>query len=76
MVDKNNFFKTYNLTDDDIVNASLTWSELEMIVEEYEKIEKHLRHIGKEFINDYLYDIEKAGIHSYRYRTKTTGHFF
>lgn len=45
-----------------------------MIVEEYEKIEKHLRHIGKEFINDYLYDIEKAGIHSYRYRTKTTGH--
>ena len=30
--------------------------------------------IGKDFVNDYLYDIERAGIHSYRYRTKNPGH--
>lgn len=74
MINKAEFFKTYNLTDDDLVRAGVTWDDLEKIVAEYEKIENHLRTIGKEFINDYLYDIEKAGIHSYRYRTKTPGH--
>ena len=29
--------------------------------------------IGKDFVDKYLYDIEKAGIHSYRYRTKAQG---
>ncbi len=33
-----------------------------------------VKKIGKDFVNDYLYDIEKAGIHSYRYRTKKAGH--
>ena len=36
--------------------------------------EEKLRGIGKDFVNDYLYDIERAGIHSYRYRTKNPGH--
>ena len=74
MIDKTNFLSTYNMTDDDLVKSGITWQELEAIAEEYEKIETHLRNIGKDFINDYLYDIEKAGIHSYRYRTKQTGH--
>ena len=74
MIDKNAFLKTYNMSDVDLEEANVTWEELELIVNEYEAIEGHLRQIGKEFINDYLYDIEKAGIHSYRYRTKSTGH--
>ena len=37
-------------------------------------LEPQLKKIGKDFVNDYLYDIEKAGIHSYRYRTKKAGH--
>ena len=37
-------------------------------------IRDRLKKIGKDFVNDYLYDIEKAGIHSYRYRTKKAGH--
>ena len=74
MINKTEFFKTYNLTDEDLVNAGVTWQELEKIAESYEAIEKDLRDIGKDFINEYLYDIEKAGIHSYRYRTKATGH--
>ena len=74
MIDKKEFLSIYNMTDDDIVQANITWEELMLILEEYEKLEKHLRDIGKEFINDYLYDIEKAGVHSYRYRTKSPGH--
>lgn len=74
MISKEDFFKIYNLTDEDLTKARVTWQELETIAEEYEKIEMHLRGIGKDFINDYLYDIEEAGIHSYRYRTKATGH--
>lgn len=38
------------------------------------RLEPQLKKIGKDFVNDYLYDIEKAGIHSYRYRTKKAGH--
>ena len=74
MVNKAEFFKTYNLTEEDLVKANVTWQELELIADEYEKIEHHLRGIGKDFINEYLYDIEAAGIHSYRYRTKAEGH--
>ena len=74
MISKIDFLKTYNLTEEDLIKADVTWQQLELIAAEFEKIEKHLRDIGKDFINDYLYDIETAGIHSYRYRTKSTGH--
>lgn len=66
-------FKTeYNIQDADLAEAGVTWEELLLIESEYRKIEAHLRDIGKSFIDEYLYDIEKAGIHSYRYRTKQT----
>ena len=74
MIDKKEFLSTYNMTEEDIAEANITWDELMLIVEDYEKLENVLRDIGKDFINDYLYDIEKAGIHSYRYRTKSPGH--
>ena len=66
-------FKTeYNIQDADLAEAGVTWEELLLIESEYRKIEAHLREIGKSFIDEYLYDIETAGIHSYRYRTKQT----
>lgn len=74
MIDKHTFLSTYNLSGDVFEEAGITWEELERIGTEYEKIEDHLRSLGKNFVNDYLYDIEKAGIHSYRYRTKQVGH--
>lgn len=74
MSEKNTFLSTYNLTEDDLVAANIDWEELELIGKVYESIEGLLRDLGKNFVNDYLYDIEKAGIHSYRYRTKETGH--
>lgn len=45
-----------------------------LILEEYKKIEGRLHDISKDFIDDYLYEIDKAGIHSYRYRTKDPDH--
>ena len=48
--------------------------ELLLIKEEYLKIDKELHDISKDFIDEYLYDIDKAGIHSYRYRTKDVDH--
>ena len=73
-MDKKNFLSTYNMTERNLEEAGIDWAELESILNEYQKIEELLRDIGKDFINDYLYDIDKAGIHSYRYRTKEPGH--
>ena len=69
-MDKQTFLATYNLTESDLQEANISWEELSLIAEEYSKLEHSLREIGKSFIDEYLYDIETAGIHSYRYRTK------
>ena len=69
-MEKNTFFAEYNLGEEDLIEANITWDELLRIESEYRKIERSLREIGKSFIDEYLYDIETAGIHSYRYRTK------
>ena len=69
-MDKNVFFPEFKLCEDDLTEANISWDELLRIEEEYCKIERSLREIGKSFIDEYLYDIETAGIHSYRYRTK------
>ena len=69
-MDKNTFLTEYKLCEEDLVEANISWEELTRIEEEYCKLERSLREIGKAFIDEYLYDIETAGIHSYRYRTK------
>lgn len=74
MIDKQEFFEKYNLDNRDLAEAKLTWEELENIYESYCHLEPRLREVSKDFVDDYLYDIEKAGIHSYRYRTKEPGH--
>ena len=73
-MNKAEFLSTYNLAETDLLEAKITWEELEMIAEEYQKIEKLMHDLGKDFIDEYLYEIEQAGIHSYRYRTKEPGH--
>ena len=73
-MDTNTFLKEYNFSEEDLREASISWEELERIEREYRRTESSLREIGKSFIDEYLYDIETAGIHSYRYRTKEAGH--
>ena len=73
-MDKHAFFSEYHISESDLAAAAISWDELALIEQEYLKIEGMLREIGKSFIDEYLYDIETAGIHSYRYRTKEAGH--
>ena len=69
-MDRDAFKAEFDTHDADLVEAGITWDELQLIESEYRNMEKQLRDIGKSFIDEYLYDIETAGIHSYRYRTK------
>ncbi|MDO5349060.1 MAG: GTP pyrophosphokinase [Lachnospiraceae bacterium] len=74
MMEKEKFLKEYHIDEQDLLAAQISWKELSSIYENYVAIEGKLREIGKDFVDAYLYDIEKAGIHSYRYRTKNPGH--
>lgn len=74
MIDKKEFLIKYNIEESELEASALSWDELTAICEDYIQREEKLRNIGKDFVNDYLYDIEKAGIHSYRYRIKAPGH--
>lgn len=73
-MEKQAFLSEYGISEQDLTEANISWEELALIQEEYLKIEHTMRDLGKSFIDDYLYDIEKAGIHSYRYRTKEPEH--
>ncbi len=68
------FNAQFHIEDADLAEAGITWEALQRIDTAYRGIETHLRDIGKSFIDEYLYDIETAGIHSYRYRTKDADH--
>ncbi len=66
--------REYNIDEATFESARISWEELEKIYRNYQAIEPKLRSIGKEFVDRYFYDVEKAGIHSYRYRAKDQGH--
>lgn len=68
------FLKQYNISEEEFEKADISWKLLNEIKADYLTKEAHLREIGKDFVDDYLYDIERAGIHSYRYRVKEPGH--
>ena len=73
-MDKQEFFEKYGLNESDLSEADVSFEELVLIAEDYQKNEQALRDCVKTFIDEYLYDTEKAGIHSYRYRIKETDH--
>ena len=58
---KEEFLLQYNISIADLEEAKIGWNELELIVKEYEKVDETLHVLGKEFIDEYLYDIERAG---------------
>ena len=73
-MDLQTFLTSYNLDEAALREAGVPPQELALIEQEYQAIEGTLREIGKSFIDEYLYEIDTAGIHSYRYRTKETEH--
>lgn len=68
------FSSPYIVSDEELAAAHISRAELKAIEDAYREKEDLFRNIGKEFIDEYLYDIETAGIHSYRYRTKAPDH--
>ena len=68
------FSSPYIVSDEELAAAHISRAELTAIEDAYREKEDLFRNIGKEFIDEYLYDIETAGIHSYRYRTKAPDH--
>ena len=73
-MDKNKFLSDFGFDESILVKANISWDDLSKIADEYEKIEALMHDYSKDFIDEYLYDIKKAGIHSYRYRTKEPDH--
>lgn len=71
---KQAFFDMFHLSDGDLAEANVSWDELERIYNDYQSLEGTLREVSKDFIDRYLYNIEAAGIHSYRYRIKSPAH--
>ena len=59
MFERNAFLRAYNIDEADFKAANVPWEELAAIYDDYLSIEGKLRGIGKEFVNDYLYDIEQ-----------------
>lgn len=73
-MEKEAFLRKYRIEERELEEIQLSWGDLQRILQEYEKLEETIRRIGKDFVDEYLYDIERAGIHSYRYRTKEPAH--
>ena len=65
-MDLQTFLTSYNLDEAALREAGVSPQELALIEQEYQAIEGTLREIGKSFIDEYLYEIDTAGIHSYR----------
>ena len=66
---KEAFLSLYSISELDLEEAKIGWEKLSLIIKEYEKIDEKLHALSKEFIDEYLYDIEKAGIHFHQYIT-------
>ena len=60
-MNKQDFLEKYSLTESDLAEADISWDELDSIARKYQEDEQTLRDCGKSFIDEYLYDIEKAG---------------
>lgn len=73
-MDREQFMQDNCITEEDLAAAEISCEELMAIDEVYRGMDGMLHDIGRDFIYEYLYDIEKAGIHSYRYRTKSPAH--
>ena len=52
MINKEEFLKTCNLTEDDLTAARISWEELTEIYEDYMSKTKLFRHLGKEFVDE------------------------
>ena len=58
MLDQETFLKEHYIDPKEFRACGISWEELCAIYDSYVSIEDHLRDLGKEFVDAYLYDIE------------------
>lgn len=68
---KNEFYSRYNLSDENLKEADISWSELKLIKKEYEEMEDTLDAVGR-FVVDQMMGCN--AIHSINYRLKNSDH--
>ena len=75
MIAKENFLEKYNITEELLLSAEISWEELCDIYEDFgkNKVTKYEDILG-EFTNTYLKEGSKAKIHSIRSRVKDPEH--
>ena len=50
-MDKQTFLNEYNISEEDLLAAEISWEELALIAAEYRKLEGIMRDLGKSFID-------------------------
>lgn len=75
-ITKEEFMARYLLTEQDFINAGLTWEEILEIAEDYEhRVKEIFEPIKDEFIEKYFWNKENvSGLQSYRSRCKDSEH--
>lgn len=75
MITKEDFLKKYNITEESFKAAELSWDEICIIYNDFDenKIDKY-GNILEKFLNTYLRDTNKNGVHSIRSRVKDPEH--
>lgn len=75
-ITKEQFLTKYNISEDKLVNAQMSWDELREIAEDYEfKVKESYDPIRQDFIKNYLLNKEfETGLQSYRSRCKNSEH--
>ena len=75
-ITKEKFFESYHVSEQQLLNAKISWEELCEIANDYEmKIEQIYEPVRKEFIEKYFLDKEKEnGLQSYKSRCKNPEH--
>ncbi len=72
---KEKLLKIYNISEQFFEDADISWEDLETIYNDFsDKAKKKYAQILKSFEEEYLQDLSKMGIHSYRTRIKDPEH--
>lgn len=74
MISKEELLKKYNISEAEFVAADISWEALEYIYKDFSSKRDYYQERLISFEKEYLLNIERAGIHSYRTRVKDSEH--
>lgn len=74
MITLDKLLETYNISDEMFRAADISWEDLLLIYKDFADKKNDYENIMKHFIEEYISDIDKSHIHSYRHRIKSPEH--